>query len=82
MRPRPGPERQKLLELYIACIKRAERRITRSKRLEVKVLRNMEAYTIAMQALRIKRSELMAELEGLPWEVKPLPRRLLLKHPG
>jgi len=71
----PGPERKKLLELYIAGILRSERRITRSRKMEAKVLRNMEGYTLALQALKHKRSEFVAELEGSPWEVtrfKPL----------
>lgn len=79
-RPLPGPERKHLLELYIRCIKRAERRITRSRKMTHKVSRNVEAYTIAVQALKIKRSEFAAELEGLPWQASPLTRRLLLKR--
>jgi len=35
------------------------------------VSRNTTAYTYALQALKIKRSQLVAELMGLPWEAKP-----------
>jgi hypothetical protein len=75
----PGPERAHLLGLYIKCLKRAEWRIIRSKKFTLQVARNVEAYTLAVQALRIKRSEFAAELEGMPWEAKPFKPRLLAK---
>jgi hypothetical protein len=67
----PGPERKKYLEACVECLRRAERRICKSKKMLYRVSRNTAAYTIAVQALRIKRSEFVAELMGLPWEAKP-----------
>lgn len=67
----PGPERKHLLEVYIKCIKRAENRIKRKHKLHPLRMRNVAGYTLAFQALRIKRSEFAAELAGLPWEAKP-----------
>jgi len=67
----PGPERKKYLQAVIKCLRRAEFRIARGKKLMYTVSRNTTAYTYALQALKIKRSQLVAELMGLPWEAKP-----------
>jgi hypothetical protein len=64
----PGPEREKLLKARIKCIRSAERRITHGKKLYSHTQANPEAYRLALQYLREKRSQYAAELRGIPWQ--------------
>lgn len=74
----PGPDRKKLLEARIRCIRKAERRITTGAKLECAVRANVPAYALSLAALKYKRSEYTAELLGLPWEAKRFNPRLPL----